>query len=204
MDNSLQLGLWFLGLWTASVGIAFLLTKRRRVDPIFLPNAFWKLQTPQGTMRARFVGESRQGYRIEAPMAKGSFVPLRPGDAVYVEAPGIGSAMTFKTQIVGRDTQDHTLTLRLVANPITHNRRDDARLKGEETIMVNGVPSQLVDLSSSGAKVVTVADLAPGDLVRLARKGDESRLGWVLEVLPDTLDGRLASRVRLIFAEPTS
>lgn len=202
MDNSLTLILWFLGLWTLSVGIAYAIVRRRKADPIFMPSQFWRLRTEHGSLRARFIGESGSGYLIEAPMSNGAYVPLRPGEPVYVEAPGMGTAMTFHAKVVDRDKSLRTLTLKRVSNPITHNRREDVRVRADEAVRVNGVPSILLDSSEGGAKVITGADLAAGDLVRL-EDSDTARTAWVLEVLPDTLKGRLASRARLIFTEPT-
>lgn len=201
MDSALQLSLWFFGLWALAVVIAMFVAKRRKPEPIFAPNTFWRLRTERGTLRARFIGEDSRGYRIEAPMAQGSYVALRSGDAVYVEAPGFGEAFTFRTQVLDRDAKTRIITLKRAKSPISHNRRDETRIKTEQRITLNGVPSVLLDQSAGGAKVLTSADLATGDTVRLESATEPTRMAYALEVLPDTLDGRLASCVRLIFAD---
>jgi len=137
-------------------------------------------------------------------MAQGAYVALRTGDQVYVEAPGFGEAFTFRTQVVDRDSKTRVLTLKRVKQPVAHNRRDQGRIKSEEKITLNGVPSLLLDQSAGGAKVLTAADLSAGDVVRLESATEPTRMAFALEVLPDTLDGRLASCVRLIFADAAS
>ncbi len=208
MRSAIELGLGLFLLWIASVALAFGLTRfnfarRRPRAPEFLPNASWRIRTDRGAMRVRFLGSTEKGYEISAPLSDGAHVPLRPGDQVYVEAPGPGGAILFRTYIIGRSLESHTLLLQPADETQVQNRREEVRLPyKDEYVKVNGEPSLLLNLSPGGAKLRTQASVAAGDWVTVDLPDQAPQYACVLEVLPDTLNGRPASGVRLIFSDP--
>lgn len=208
MKGAIELSLWFAGLWVTSVAIAYLGTRllRRRTPkvPPFMVDASWKLRTQEGVLRVRYLGRTARGYQITAPLSMNSHVALRPGDRVHVEAPGAGVSITFRSYIIGRDLDSHTLIVQETEDFVIRNHRDDPRIRFSEgePAKLNGQPSVLMDLSQSGAKLRTRAQVSTGDWVRLDLPDQEEQFACVLEVLPDTLDGRPAHGVRLVFAEP--
>jgi hypothetical protein len=63
-------------------------------------------------------------------------------------------------------------------------------VRGETTAVINGQPSELVDLSTGGAQVIAPVRLAPGQTVRIVIADQESEVGcrgevvWCIVVVP--------------------
>ncbi len=209
MRSAIELGLGLFLLWLTSVAVAFGLTKfsialRRPRTPEFLQNASWRIRTERGAMRVRFLATTAKGYEVSAPLSQDAHVALRPGDQVYVEAPGPGVAILFRTHVIGRNLETHTFLLQPAEETRVQNRRDEARLPSEADnfVRVNGELSQLLNLSPGGAKLRTQASVSAGDWVTVDLPDQAPQYACVLEVLPDTLNGRPASGVRLMFTDP--
>lgn len=196
-------------LWVTSVIAAFGYSKFktrliRQRQPEFLPDASWRVLAEAGPMRVRFMGVCEAGYEVSAPMALDAHVALRPGDSVYVEAPGKNAAVLFKSYVIGRNAERHTLIIQPTTDFKVRNRRDEPRAKWEDGLSarMNGESAVVINLSSSGAKVKTRAEVSAGDWVKVDLPDRPQEFACVLEVLPDSMDGIAASSVRLVFAEP--
>lgn len=209
MDGLVSMMLALLGLWVGSVLMAYALTRvRTRKNapkrPELVPGSTWVLRSPSGVHRARFLAEMPNGYLITAPMELDAYVPYRPGDRLHIEATGEMEAVVFRTEVAERDMTDHTLLLAFPLDYFVRNRRESGRLvfeEGERT-RLNGQPALLMDLSEGGARVRTRLEVAAGEWVRVEVPEKGEQFACVLESQPDAMDGRPASLVRLIFADP--
>ncbi len=210
MNGILELALWFFLLWVGSVAIAYTWTrltkaKRQSSQPSVRPGSSWKLLARSGVYRVRFIETSELGYIVSAPLQGDSYVPLRPGDSVHVDAGCDEKVIRFRTAVMKRNDDDHTLLLAIPANFKEEERRSARRQQYDQGWFsrLNGEPAVLLDLGEGGARIRTQACVQTGDWVTLALPEKDDQYACVLEVQPDSLNGRPASAVRVIFAEPT-
>ncbi len=146
-----------------------------------------RLKCTHGVYRSRFLGVSSAGWRLTAPLSRDSYVPLRPGDELVLEAPVVGAALTARTRVVSRDADSHEL---MVARPSrTHRleRRETRRLLEPNGVSctLEGSEAAIVDISRFGARLDCSAAVGSGERVRLDLQWfEEPVFAWVLEVLP--------------------
>lgn len=207
MNPVLEIALWLLGIFLASFGIAYILTgKKPKANqlPTLPEGTFWRLRTSSGLYRVRFIQRQGQELIVDAPLDKNAYVPLRVGESLQVEAPAFGGCVAFRTEVVSRGAESKQLHLAIPSQVLNQNRRQHPRECFPETAFsrLNGEPSALINISMGGARVISRAEVSVGDWIRLETLDDE-KIGCVLEVLPDSLDGRRANNLRLVFAEPS-
>lgn len=211
MTEIIETGLWLLLLWVVSVlaGWAWMRSRQRTKRPVLpelLRGADWKIIAGSGVYRVKYLGRLGGGFLVTAPTHQNAHVPLRPGETVTVEAPAKDLFAWFRATIIERDGEAKQLLIEFPQEAVVHNRREAARkiYLPPRAVQLNQEPAILLDEGPGGAKLISVAPLAAGDPVRLddPESAGEGRYGYVLEVLPDALDGRPASRVRVIFADP--
>jgi hypothetical protein len=165
-----------------------LLRKRPAAIPV---GSSARIVTPAGTALGRLVGASAGAW--EFLLTKAPPV-MRPGETVLLQS----ARMQLRTTVLL--LEDQTLILRPAGAKKTLERRSEARstLEGGRAIVVNGCPGTVVNQSKSGICLLTTAELANGDLVRVSDPdGGSRRMGWALEVAPDPA----GSRVRAVLSD---
>lgn len=203
MNGLAELALILGGAFAVSYGVAFLLVKARKPRFPEIPDgAKVTLRGVNGTQRTRLVGVVSSGVVIQAPLEDDRYVPIRVGESIRVEIPLEEALLRFRTDVTERDSETHLITLAIPSSFVLSDRREKVRrnFSEEQPARLNGEPALLLDLSENGACVVAAAELAVGDLTRLEVEGRTERYGCVLEVTPDILDGRFATRARLLFS----
>jgi len=207
MNPAMEIAVWLIGIFSVSIALAYAFT-RAKSNPTQLPSlpegTFWKLRTASGIYRVRYIHRGNGDLVVDAPLEKNAFVPLRVGESLQVEAPAFGGCVAFRTEVVARDADTKQLRLAIPTQVLNQNRREHPREVFPETAFsrINGEPSALINISMGGARVISRAEVSVGDWIRLETLDDE-KMGCVLEVLPDSLDGRRANNLRLVFAEPS-
>lgn len=164
-------------------------------------NGVVRLRGASGMYRTRFCRSDRIGWWFASPLARDNYVPLRPGEALFGEAPAPGGAILFQTVVDERDPVTHEVRLRRPSFLRKIERRQEPRDQSQagRPARVGGAPAEIVDRSEGGIRLLTSAGFSKGDEVRV-EVGDELLYGWVLEAIPDVFAGRQGSSVRVRLA----
>lgn len=208
MDTILSLAATFLIV----VAGAYLVTRAMSRSPRpasraldVAPGTSLRLVVPGGAYRSRIQACEGETVRVDAPLHQDTYVPLRVGQTVVGQIGDLDSVLTFRTEVVARDPQDHSLILAQPRFLRRGNRRCEPRLIGvqREPASLDGERAEILDLSANGARVVTTANVQPGDRVRLdVPHSDGPAFGWALQCRTETMEGRMAREVRIQFEEP--
>lgn len=164
-----------------------------------------RLKSPSGVYRARLLRAEKGGWWLSSPLQRNAYVPLRVGESLVVEAPSSVGAMVFHTEVLERDATTHQFRVRPPREVREVERRLEYRHKSflGRPFKANGEPAELVDLSASGARFLTLAAAAKGDDLRLELPEPFGTVvGWVLETEPASLGSRTGSLVRVRLATP--
>src|SRR4051794_19366593 len=89
----------------SSIGVAYALTAFARLArsvPSPIPNGQLRIRSGASMYRARFLGETRDGWTFTAPLQRDAYVPLRIGEALVIEAPSERGILRFRTVIIDR------------------------------------------------------------------------------------------------------
>jgi len=127
--------------------------------------------------------------------------PIELGEKLRVEVGYEQRVFWFWSTVTSVDPETGRITLTILKPIESAERRVNPRQEFTRLLpaSVNDIPAWVLDLSDGGAQLLTEAELCAGDLVRLDAEGQESRLGFVLQVEPDILRTKFVSRVRLVF-----
>jgi len=205
MDGTLELIGSLAIVFAASCGIAYALTRLKLGNRVpFVPaETPIRLSAASGSYRSRVLECNPDGWVIAAPLQRDAYVPLRVGESVVVQAPAEKGLWMFRSEVRERRLDGHVFVLAKPERAYLKDRRScrrDASVSGQQ-VLLNGSETELSDLSSGGARVLTTAAVTPGDraVVRLAANEPEIE-AWILDcaAIPSS-DGR--RRVRLCFAE---
>lgn len=164
-----------------------------------------RLKSPSGVYRARLLRAEKGGWWLSSPLQRNAYVPLRVGEPLVIEAPSSVGAMVFHTEVLERDATTHEFRVRPPREVHEVERRLEYRHKCflGRPFTANGEPAELVDLSVSGARFLTLAPAAKGDDLRLELPAPFGTVvGWVLETEPASLGNRTGSLVRVRLARP--
>lgn len=184
--------------------IAFFGTQLRRARSVRLPQLpVGKRLTLRGLNRASRVTlheQSEQEWVVTAPPTAAAH-PLEPGEKLRVEVGYEQRVYWFWATVGEAQPESGHVTLRILKPIESTERRTSPRQEFTRLLpaTVNNIDAWVLDLSDGGAQLLTEAELSAGDLVRLDTEGQESRLGFVLQVEPDILQAKFVSRVRLVF-----
>jgi len=153
---------------------------RERRDPS--PGSILRLRASGGVYRSQILALGADAWRISAPLQRDCFVPLRQGEDVVIEAACEGGALVFRTQILDRCLDDHTL---LVGRPATIHRierREHPRWRefAGEKLDIEGCAGRIIDLAAGGARIQSVYRACKGERVKLDMPWKETLYGWVL------------------------
>ncbi len=192
--------------------LAFVLTKvGNRVQssaytPVDFPDGTTiKILTPTGGYRSTLVRQSEQGLVVSSPLYDNRYIPLRVDDFVVVQIPSFGGLVTFRSQIIDRNSMTHEFLLEQPLRIRKTNRRCEDRIKSVagRAVKINGQFGEMEDLSASGMRVRTSERVVPGDLVTIELiDQNELTTGYALESRTAAIDGQLGREVRIRFVEP--
>lgn len=193
-----------------SMGVSYALTakSRKKIQLVPIPeNTSCRVIGPGGVYRCYFLRRDRKGLTFSAPLQKDSYVPLRVGEVLMIQAPMADSIVTFRAPVNSRDGDSHEFTVDIPERMRHVNRRSENRdrtLEGS-VITVNDAPATLVDISACGAKVIVGGGIEPGDTVSLQLPQDYgTAYGWALESTPVAHGRRMAKTIRIRFEMPLS
>lgn len=207
MAGLFQLIGYFALVFALSMGAAWFITtvkigKYRVSAPP--ENSLVRIRATSGMYRSRFVGASRQGWILTAPLSRDHYVPLRIEETLTIEAPTEDGVYLFRTKIVERDEDSHQFTIKKPASVSRIDRRDEPRLRdlASLTIHCEGLEAWVVDLSPGGAKVCAKIPRCRGERVRLDLPWLEDPVfAWVLDVAPANVDGGKGVEMRMRFEQ---
>jgi hypothetical protein len=185
--------------------LAALGSRGRTIALPFAPDQRLKLVAPGGAYRSRFVRESREGIIVQAPLHRDSYVPLREGTEVVVQAPHQSGLVTFRSKILRRLVGSHEFVLARPGRIRNTERRSEPRLTPEGGLPadLNGRPASVINVSAGGARIVTLAAVDPGDFVSLSSGEFEgTATGFVLEAAPAVWQNLPAVEARVWFEDP--
>lgn len=207
MTESWQLSLYLFGLFAASFGVAYAFTKlshaaKRRGFPELALGTAALVRHRSGKYRCRLSERCADSITFDSPLVADAHIPFRVGDTVKIEVPLKRGVVMFFAEIAGRDDHARRFVVPTPERYDVHDRRAHARTEYEEGVVarVNQQPGILLNASPGGAAVVAHVDVATGEMVRIEDADSAVHLGCVLEVSPETLDGRLASKLRIVFS----
>jgi c-di-GMP-binding flagellar brake protein YcgR len=181
MQSPASLAVFFLIAFCASffVGYAYLrFARRRSLDT----NAVLHIRAGSGMYRSRLVAIGRAAWEISAPLQRDSYVPLRVGEDLVIESPAKAGVLIFRSEVVARNLESHSLKIRAPKRLHHLDRRELKRwphLAGE-SVKVEGEEGRLIDISQGGARLETEADLSRGERVRVDLPWADSVFAWVL------------------------
>lgn len=204
--------LTLIGFFTLALAISYgiaswvhALLARRRV-PAPPEGCAIRVASPKGLLRSRFLGEDRCGWWIEAPVQHNAPVPFREGEEIKVQVLASRGVLAFRTSVLARKTDPCRLLVRRPEEGRYVERREAPRVTPPAPVAahVMGQAAELIDVSTGGCRIVTLASVSVGDYVEIDAPslGITRRGAWVVEVWPDALGGRRAQRLRVLFAEP--
>ena len=199
--------IWIVGAFALSMSLGYLFTQlaQRRSRPIaFQPGRKIRLACEQGVFSVRIDSQKNRVLWLDAPLQANSHVPLRVGTKVYLEIPMETGVAKFRTEVTERESQSHTLKVEIPADVLREERRTEERHYFPDGLVtrLNSRPAIVNNLSSGGACILSREEVSAGDWVILDLPDEPERYACVLESRPDALDGRLASKIRVVFADP--
>lgn len=185
MENLASLSLFFAVGFIFALSVAWLFVKvaqRVNQQQVPRPGAVLRIRASSGMYRSHMVGLSDSVWTISAPIQRDTYVPLRVGEELVIEAACNSGALIFRSQIVAREADSHTLLIQKPSKVHAVERRGHRRwphLCGAE-VKLEGQTSRLIDLSEGGAKVKTGYQTHKGDRVRMNLPDGQEVYGWVI------------------------
>ncbi len=196
--------LYIFGLFGLSCLISYAIVRgkspRRLKDLLKLSTI--TLRGSGGVYRSRITTIGADTILIDAPLHQESYLPIRVGETMRIEAGFDDQVAIFRAEVIARYAETHSLEIKPITEISHVNRRIQPRNCPEQWLPceLDGHPAVLIDYSASGAKVLTRDKYSTGDLVRIETpltKGET--LACVLEVKIDSHEGQLASQLRLVY-----
>lgn len=180
LQLAVSLLLFFFSAWLVAYGIGLL--RRRRKTPE--PAGGVRIRGENAMYRSRFL-EARSGtWKLGAPLQRDRFVPIRPGEALLIEAPTTSGVLLFRTVVTERDVSDHSISISIPRGVRPNERRDSKRVGFTEitNVLVDGVPGTIHNLSEGGARIAARSGYRAGDQVQV-------KLPWMANPMQaDVLD----------------
>jgi hypothetical protein len=164
-----------------------------------------RLIGPGGAYRSHFLGFRDENLVFSSPIQEDRYVPIRVGEKVFVQAPGDGCMLSFRTTVLQRDSEAHELLLAGPQYVRRSERRTERRmtsLAGEDAL-IDGELASLVDLSAAGACFLSRRRPCPGDKLRVVLPSSElDAVGYALDATPTGIGEHRGYKVRVLFTEP--
>jgi Flagellar protein YcgR len=177
--------------------------RKHRID--LVEGTSVRLIGPGGAYRCHFMGERNENLVFSSPIQADRYVPIRCGEKVYVQAPGDGCMLSFRTTVIQRDSEAHELILASPQYVRRSERRTEHRitsLVGEDAL-IDGELATIVDLSAAGACLLSRRRPCPGDRLRVVLpSSDLDADAWALDATPAVMGSQQAFKIRVQFTEP--
>ena len=204
MHDLVRLSAGLLILFFSSLILSYGLTRLIRRSNLRLePGTTVQFRTATGLYRSRFLGAGRDGWQFSAPLQRDSFVPLRVGEPMTVQATGAGGVLSFRSRVIDRQMTTHDFMLAPPERVVRTERRATKRVPCQgATGEIEGRPAFFTDLSRTGARLECQTAAERGERVSIRTPGGEVAPAWVLEALPVGERGSGLVALRLVFEEP--
>jgi hypothetical protein len=153
---------------------------RDRLDPEI--GSILRIRAASGVYRSHMMELGRSVWAMSAPLQRDNHVPLRVGEELVIEAASQGGALLFRSKVVARQSNPHTILIERPEKIHRVDRRDHKRwpqLAGAK-VRLEGQPAELLDLSESGARLQTASRQYKGERVRLDLPWGAVVYGWVV------------------------
>lgn len=98
-------------LFGALISGAIRYLRRRPVEPAV--GSLLRVRAEGSIYRSRFLGAGPDGWRFAAPLQRDSFVPIRIGETLIVEATDDRNVVLFRSVLVDRKLDDGTMTAQI-------------------------------------------------------------------------------------------
>jgi hypothetical protein len=192
---------FLVGAFLLSVAVAYVATGRKP-KPKATPKlgATLRLRGAGGIYRAKLLGFDEDRWRISCPLSRNNYVPLRIEDRLTIEAPVEEGVIVYRTQICGRDDENHEFLVDAPDDAKVTDRRQEKRRPLDLEVRVEGHEGRIVNLSSLGARILTNRASSIGERIRL-ELADGLVYGWVLDFWPARAGEDYRESVRVRFEE---
>lgn len=194
MENLVSLILFFGTGFAVALGAAWLFIRitlylRTRLDPSIGDTL--RVRAASGMYRSRLLGLGRSSWTLSAPLQRDAFVPIRIGEELVIESASRQGALLFRSQVVARDPETHSLHIQRPERIHLVERRGHRRFPELEgaAVQLEGESATLMDISEGGARLHTSTKAHRGDRVRLDLPSGDSVFAWVLST--DGCEARL-------------
>lgn len=174
-------------LFVGSFLVAALLTKRSerggKSTPLPTKGSRVLLRCNGEAYLCRFLSARTESWQLSAPKKKGIRVPLHVGDSLIIEVGTPFGVAKCEAKLVDRDADRDTIHCSKPSLRSIEERRGSERSLGPIPSNLNGIKATVLDVSETGARVTSLADISVGDAVTLELHGTIRR-GWALSVVP--------------------
>jgi c-di-GMP-binding flagellar brake protein YcgR len=173
------------------------LSARQKRTPV--ENARVRFKTGSAVYRSRLISHDDKQWIFAAPMQRDSYIPVPVGEDCVCEVVARGGVLIFTSKVVARQSQEGRIVIEAPVNAKLKNRRDDTRrIDLPMTVQVGSHDGEVIDVSTTGAKVKLNGFQKEGQTVRVDLPDGESRAGTVIESTHDSV----GSTVRISFDRP--
>jgi hypothetical protein len=178
----------FALIFVISVGIAYFLhtvVRSLRRIPRPIPNAQLRIRSGASVYRARFLGETPEGWSFSVPLQRDSYVPIQVGEPLIIEAPSPAGLLRFRTTLRARSQNPPAMFAEPPREVHVEDRRSEVRRfdLSDGDAFLDGHCAFLVDVSSAGARLTLDSEVLQGERVRVELPwADEPAFAWTLDV----------------------
>lgn len=185
MENLASLIIFFATGFVVALTTAWLFVKmtlhfrKKLIPPV---GSVLRLRASSGVYRSNLMKLGGSVWTISAPLQRDTYVPLRVGEEIVVEAASKHGALVFRSQIVARHTHPHSFSIQCPDKIHQIERREHKRwphLSGEP-VKLEGQNGRIIDLSEGGARIQSPCRTHKGDRVRLDMPWGQEIYAWVL------------------------
>lgn len=193
-------------LFVASFAVSYAWAAfRRRTISAPRVNTVIRFRSGTAMYRSVFLGETKQGWLLSAPLQHDHHVPVRVGEDLKCEIITSKGVSCFRSQVLERTSEPWRLLVRRPDRFALRERRDSRRRSDLAGLKagIDGNPAVLVDLSDLGARVCSAHAPARGERLRVDLPWlIQPQFAYVLEVAPPASTEQRGVEVRLRFEEP--
>lgn len=158
-----------------------------------------RIRGESGMYRTRLIEVRGPFWILSAPLMRDYYVPLRIGEKLNIEVPYENGVLFARSEVKSRDAASHTFIIERPEGAKPIDRRTDPRVCGlsDDTVVIEGVKSSIVNVSMGGLKVKTQRRFLPGERIQIDLPWVGSPIfGWVLESLEIAPTVGVEARIR--------
>lgn len=158
-----------------------------------------RIRGESGMYRSRLVEVRGPFWILSAPLMRDYYVPLRVGEKLNIEVPYQNGVVFARTEVKSRDAESHTFIVDRPEGARPIDRRTDKRIYDlrDSSVVIEGVKSAIVNVSTGGLKVKTQRRFLPGERIQIDLPWVNAPIfGWVLESLDISPTAGVEARIR--------